>query len=64
VHFLAPICMTVTAWTSARQGLCAANLHSFGLASSDKCKFGMLKILSDGGLQRLHSAGDYTTEWL
>ena len=58
------------------QGLCAANLHRWHLIDSDKCQCGqpqtMLHIvescpltqLSDGGLQRLHSADDIAVTWL
>ena len=47
------------------QGLCAAKLHKWGLASSDRCAYGMVQShtadkclgskLHDGGLQRLYS---------
>jgi len=59
------------------QGLCAADLHKWGLASSDKCRCGMVQTMShivddcpvnkfhDGGLQRLHSAADdVAVNWL
>ena len=52
------------------QGVCAANLHKWGLASSDKCRCGMVQTfchiskLHGGGLQRLHSVDDVAANWL
>jgi len=58
------------------QGFCAANLRKWGFAFADKCECGMVQtmsrvvnectetMLSDGGLQRLHSADTNAVNWL
>jgi len=58
------------------QGHCAANLHKWRMAASDKCQCGEVQTMShivescsetrfsDGGLVRLHSADDHAVTWL
>ena len=58
-----------------RQGRCAANLHKWKTASSDKCQCGGVQTMShivescpltrfDSDLLRLHSADDCAVTWL
>ena len=53
----------------AGPGLCAANLHKWSLAFSDKYGRGTVhkcpvSKLHDGGLQRLYCADDVAVNWL
>ena len=75
VEFVIYDCLVTVFHTG--QGLCAADLRKWGLASSDRCRCRMVQTMShivddcpvskfhDGGLQRLYSAADdVAVNWL
>ena len=57
------------------RGTCRADLHQWGLSTSESCSCGQKKTMShivdscplsqfEGGLQQLHTADDHTVHWL